>query len=307
MKSIVAARVASRVSLRVLALTAAIALASAPDALARWGGGGGGYGGYHGGGGGYGGFHGGGSDGLDHGRLRRVGRAGGNSILTAPVIAEFPVQIAVTVRQQLELRQNKQSDYNQYNSNQQAQKQSDYNEYNSNQEAQKQAQYNEANQMQESHENTEKHMQYQTDSTINNNVGNTNYNGGGGGGGNNYYYGGSSGGYSGGEVAGAAALGAVGGMAVGSMITASAAQPSTTIVRTDPYGYTPPPYGYAPPPASGPATGGDDGLRAAAGRVLSDGQRTELHVRQRRLLQNLLQRQPGGLHRHQSLRLNRDG
>ena len=94
-------------------------------------------------------------------------------------------------------------------------------------------------------------MQYQTDSTINNNVGNTNYDGGGGGG-NNYYYGGSSGGYSGGEVAGAAALGAVGGMAVGSMMTASAAQPSTTIVENNPYGYTPPPYGYAPPPAYGP-------------------------------------------------------
>ena len=158
--------------------------------------------------------------------------------------------------------------------------------------------------LQESHQNTEKHMQYQTDSTINNNVGNTNYNGGGGGGG--CLYGGSSSSYSGSEVAGAAALGAVGGMAVGSMITASAAQPSTTIVENNPYGYTPPPYGYAPPPAYGPPPVGTTVYVLPPGAYSADGQRTELHVRQRRLLQNLLQRQPGGVRRHQSLRLNRE-
>ena len=84
--------------------------------------------------------------------------------------------------------------------------------------------------------------------TINNNMGESNWNGGSGGGGggsNNYYYGGGGGnsGASTGEVAGAAALGAVGGMAVGSLITANS-QPKTTVIENNPYGYYPPP---APP------------------------------------------------------------
>ena len=132
-----------------------------------------------------------------------------------------------------------------------ATKQSDYNTYNANQEAQKQAQYNEANSLQESHENTEKHMQYQTDSTINNNVGNTNWDGDGGG--NPYYCCGDGGGYSSGDVAGAAALGAVGGMAVGMVAGSAMNQPSTTTIINNP---APAPYYGAPAPAYGaPAIG----------------------------------------------------
>jgi hypothetical protein len=127
-----------------------------------------------------------------------------------------------------------------------ATKQTDYNTYNTNQEAQKQAQYNEMNSLQESHENTEKHMQYQTDSTINNNVGNTNWNGGDNG--NPYYCCGGGGGYSSGDVAGAAALGAVGGMAVGVMTGSAMNQPSTTTIINNP---APAPYYGAPAPQYG--------------------------------------------------------
>ena len=147
-----------------------------------------------------------------------------------------------------------------------ATKQSDYNTYNANQEAQKQAQYNEMNSLQESHENTEKHMQYQTDSTINNNVGNTNWNGGDGG--NPYYCCGGGGGYSSGDVAGAAALGAVGGMGLGMLAGSAMSQPSTTTIINNP---APAPYYGAPAPAirrschwvdsSLSATGRDDDLR----------------------------------------------
>jgi hypothetical protein len=85
--------------------------------------------------------------------------------------------------------------------------------------------------------------------------------GGGGGGGGRWGGGGGYGPYGGccsngggsstGEVLGAAALGAVGGMAVGSMMTANAQSqaPSTTIIENNqPYGYQPAPYG---PPAMG--------------------------------------------------------
>src|SRR5271169_7147325 len=90
--------------------------------------------------------------------------------------------------------------------------------------------------MQESHENTEKHMQYQTDSTINNNVGNTNYDGGGGG--NPYYCCGGGGGYSSGDVAGAAALGAVGGLAAGMVVgSAMNQQPASTTIINNPAPY----------------------------------------------------------------------
>ncbi len=61
----------------------------------------------------------------------------------------------------------------------------------------------------------------------------------------------SDGGSSTGEALGAAALGAVGGMAVGSMLTANAQAkaPTTTVVENyPPYGYQPAPYG---PPALG--------------------------------------------------------
>ena len=102
------------------------------------------------------------------------------------------------------------------------------------------------NSLQESHENTEKHMQYQTDSTINNNVGNTNWNGGDGG--NPYYCCGGGGGYSSGDVAGAAALGAVGGMAVGMMAGSAMSQPSTTTIIDNP---APAPYYGAPAPQYG--------------------------------------------------------
>jgi hypothetical protein len=118
-------------------------------------------------------------------------------------------------------------------------KQADYNEYNANQESQKQAQYNEANTLQTNNEKTQKQMLSNTENTINNNMGESNWNGGSGGGGvggsNNYYYGGGGGNSaaSTGEVAGAAALGAIGGMAVGSMVTANS-QPKTTVIENNP-------------------------------------------------------------------------
>ena len=92
----------------------------------------------------------------------------------------------------------------------------DYNTYNANQQAEQQSKYNEANSLQHNQEETSEYEHTQSMNTVNNNVGNTNWNGGGGGSNN--------GGSSTGEALGAAALGAVGGMAVGLIMT-SAAQP----------------------------------------------------------------------------------
>jgi hypothetical protein len=117
-----------------------------------------------------------------------------------------------------------------------------YNTYHSNQMADQQSRYNEANTLQENQEKTEKSMHNSTMNTINNNVGQTNWNGGGGG-----YYGPygdcCSGGDNTGAILGAAALGTVGGLAVGSAI-ANANKPTTTVVENYPqYGYQPAPYG----------------------------------------------------------------
>ena len=82
MKNTINLRAASRIALRVVFLISAVALATAPDALARWsGGGGGGRGGFGGGGGrsfggGGGGYHGGGSDGFDGGSFGHSGSSG---------------------------------------------------------------------------------------------------------------------------------------------------------------------------------------------------------------------------------------
>ncbi|HYL60017.1 MAG TPA: DUF6515 family protein, partial [Candidatus Acidoferrales bacterium] len=122
----------------------------------------------------------------------------------------------------------------------------DYQTYNSNQMAEQQSKYNEANTLQENQEKTEKQMHNETmdtASSINsNNTSNSN---------NSYYgpYGNccNDSGASTGEVMGAAALGAVGGMAVGSMVTANSQPqaPTTIIENNPPYGT---PYG---PPAMG--------------------------------------------------------
>lgn len=139
--------------------------------------------------------------------------------------------------------------------------QSAYNNYSRNQMIEQQQKYNEANTLQENQEKTEKYMQNDRLTTANANVGDTNWNGG-----NPYssccYDGGGDGGSSTGEALGAAALGAVGGMAIGSMMR-SAAQPqapTTTVIEiAPPYGYPPaePPLGttlYSLPPGAYPTT-----------------------------------------------------
>ena len=151
------------------------------------------------------------------------------------------------------------SSSNEYHSNSSSQSSSEYqkgngnayNAYNTNQTAQKQAQYNEANTFQKNNENTEKQLQNKQDATINNNAGDTNYYGGGSYGPYNDCCSDGDGGSSTGEALGAAALGAVGGMAVGSMMTANAQSqtPSTTIIENNP------PYGYQPASYGTPAVG----------------------------------------------------
>jgi hypothetical protein len=76
-------------------------------------------------------------------------------------------------------------------------------------------------------------MQNQRDATITNNMGDSNWNGGNGNDNNST-----------GETLGAAALGTVGGMAIGSMVAQSRAQ--------NPYPPPPPAYGYYPPPPPPP-------------------------------------------------------
>lgn len=195
-------------------LTALLSVALVPPASARFGGGGGfrGGGGFGGGGfrgGGGGGFRGMGGDGFGGGSFGHNGSGGGKSWQHSSGGSQSHAQ--------------------------------DYQTYHSNQMAEQQSRYNEANTLQENNEKTEKQMQNNRDTTINNNVGNTNWNGGGG----SYgpYNDCCGGGASTGAVLGAAALGAVGGMAVGSMITNSQ-RPTTTIVENNPgYGYAPPVYG----------------------------------------------------------------
>ena len=211
-----------RVSTLVTLLAVTISLAITPHASARWGGGGGGFGGGHFGGGGFGGGHSGGGgfrgfggDGFGGGSFGHNSFGGSSSWNHSG------------------------------NSSSWQHSGQGYNTYHSNQMAEQQSRYNEANTLQENQEKTEKSMHNSTMNTINNNVGETNWSGGGGGGG--YYgpYGGccSDGGSSTGTALGAAALGAVGGLAVGSMI-ANENKPTTTVVENYPaYGYQPAPYG----------------------------------------------------------------
>ena len=248
--------VATRFALRVLAFGTVLAFASVPNALARWGG--------------------------------RIWRR--STVAAAEVTAAVALEVAAstvaapTGSIAAALQSSGGSSWNRssggsssysgqhpsnsssYNSSSSSNKQSDYNTYNANQQAEQQSKYNEANSLQHNQEETSEYEHTQTMNTVNNNVGKTNYYGGGGGG--NPYYGGGYSYYGGGsssntgEVFGAAALGAVGCLVVGSMIT-SAAQyhaPTTTIVQTaPPYGYAsaPPPLGttlYSLPPGAYPAT-----------------------------------------------------
>jgi hypothetical protein len=125
-----------------------------------------------------------------------------------------------------------------------------------NQMAEQQSKYNEANTLQENQEHSEEAMHTNTLNTINANVGQTNWNGG------NPYggccYDGDGNGSSTGEALGAAALGAVSEMAIGSMMTSAAQAPSTTVIQTaPPYGYSSPPLNttlYSLPPGAYPTT-----------------------------------------------------
>ena len=208
----------ARVFTLITFLAVACHLAIAPRASARWGGGGfgggrfggGGFGGSHSGGGGFRGF---GGDGFGGGSFGHNSSGGSSSWSHSS------------------------SSWQQHGQG--------YNTHHSNEMAEQQSRYNEANTLQENREKTEKSMHNSTMNTINNNVGQTNWNGGGGG-----YHGPygdccSDGGSSTGVALGAAALGTVGGMAVGSMI-ANENKPATTVVENYPaYGYQPAPYGTA--------------------------------------------------------------
>ncbi len=106
-----------------------------------------------------------------------------------------------------------------------ANQQARYNQYNS----QQQAKYNQLNTMQANRHNYKQQQQYQRAATVNANIGESNWNGG-------------DGDDNSGEALGAAAIGAVGGMAIGSRMAAPPAQNP----------YPPPPSSagyYAPPPA----------------------------------------------------------
>jgi hypothetical protein len=241
-------------------LAIGIALASVSDALARWGGGGGGWGG--GGGGGFHGFGGGGGEGGGGGFHGFGGDGFGGGSMSHSYSGSNSWDHSSSGSGYNSFENKSGNTYNSYKSpagsgssyGGSSNKSADYNTYNANQEAQQQANYNEANSLQHNQEATEETMHNDTLTTVNNNVGDTNYNGG-----NPYGNCCSDGGGSDtGEVLGAAALGAVGGMAVGSMMTSAAQSqaPTTTIIQNaPPYGYpsAPPPLGttlYALPPGA---------------------------------------------------------
>jgi len=117
-----------------------------------------------------------------------------------------------------------------YSAQSSANRQARYNKYNS----QQQAKYNELNTLQANRHNYKLQQQNQRAATINANIGESNWNGGNG-------YDDDSG-----EALGAAALGAVGGMAIGSRMAAPPLQ--------NPYPPPPQPYGYYAPPPSTPGS-----------------------------------------------------
>src|SRR5579885_2144078 len=113
----------------------------------------------------------------------------------------------------------------------------DYQAYTQNKNAEQQARYNEMNTLQENQENTEKQMHNETMNTINNTAGD---------------WGGGSSDSSTGEALGAAALGVVGGMALGSMMNKpqqQSAPPAQNPYAAPPAYYPPPNYGAYRPPA----------------------------------------------------------
>ena len=212
----------ARYFVRGIFLAILVSFAAAAPVSARWGGGGG-----RGGGGG-GRWGGGGGDGFGGGSFGHDSFGGGSSWNRSSGGSGSWQHPSGTSQSFNESHPNGGQDYQTYNSNQMAEQQS---------------RYNEANTLQENQEKTEKQMHNETMDTASNiNYNNTNNN-------NSYYgpYGNccNDSGASTGEVLGAAALGAVGGMAVGSMITANsqAQAPSTTIIENNP------PYGasYGPP------------------------------------------------------------
>jgi hypothetical protein len=219
-----------------LILVTTLLVASVPQAFARFGGGGGRGGGFGGGGGrsfGGGGFGGGGGrsfggDGFGGGSFGHSSSGGGSQ-------SHGGYGSSGSQYHPSSSSENESNASSAHQNNQQSR----YNEYNTNQ----QTKYNEANTLQTNQEDTEKSMHNSTMNTVNNSY--------------NYQNGGSYGccydddSSSTGEALGAAALGAVGGVAVGSMMTANAQAkaPTTTVVENYP------PYGYQPVPSGPPAMG----------------------------------------------------
>src|SRR5277367_3374086 len=116
-----------RFGFRIAVLIAGSVLLTANPSFARWGGGGGGFGGRGGGGFGGGGFGGGGGSGWGHG-----GGFGGDGFGGGNVSHSNGYSGAQSWNHSSNSWQNttsatKQSDYNTYNTNQQAQKQAQYN------------------------------------------------------------------------------------------------------------------------------------------------------------------------------------
>jgi hypothetical protein len=243
----------SKIPTAIIILVIVIALAYAPDALARWGGGGfgGGGRGFRRFGGGGGGFHGFGGDGFgggtmghsysggsswDHSSSGSGRYSGGQQPNGSNGYSSFENKSGNTYNSYYQYKSSSQSGtmYGSSNSGH-----SDYDTYNANQMDEQQSRYNEANTLQENQETTEKQMHNESVNAaynINNNNISTGHYGDG-----SYYGGGSSyGPYSGCRSDGGSstgdALGAVGGMAVGSMMTSAAQSqaPTTTIIQTAP-------------------------------------------------------------------------
>lgn len=231
-------------------LAVGISIISAPDASARFGGG---YGGGRGYGGGGGGWHGAGGDGFGGGSFGHSSYGGSSSYHSYGESSSTYHPSGSSSSYNSSQHPYNSSSSSTYSSEHPNSSQN-YSTYTANQQEQQQAKYNEANTLQSNQEKTQEQEHTQSVNAaynINNNNISTGH--------TNSYYGGSSYGPYGnccgsssstGEALGAAALGAVGGMAVGSMITANSQKAAA------PAYYAPPPgYGYAPAPVYPPPVG----------------------------------------------------
>ena len=184
-------------------------LAAAPRARARWGGRAGG--GRAAGRGGFQGFGGDGFAGGNMGNANNYARSGYGS--------QNQYRTPARPQQYQPNGQYGSSGRGEYSAQSSANQQARYNQYNS----QQQAKYNQLNTMQANRHNYKLQQQNQKAATINANIGESNWNGG-------------NGNDNSGEALGAAALGAVGGMAIGSRMATPPAQ--------NPYPPPPPANGY---------------------------------------------------------------